>query len=436
MKKVAVISLGCDKNRVDTENMLYYLSGRYALTQKIEEAEVIIVNTCAFIESAREEAVDTILECAALKPEKLVVTGCLPEKYERELYRELPEVDAFLGIRSYDKIADVLDSLYAHSGQRIDRVSCGDRFEGGAERIITTPYHYAYLKIADGCGNFCTYCTIPSIRGKYRSRELETLVREAEMLASGGVRELILVAQDVTKYGSDRGENALIPLLRRLSQIQGIEWIRLLYCYPESVGEELIGEIAQNPKVVKYIDIPLQHVDDGILKRMGRNTNEKAVKGLIDKLRKSVPGLAIRSTFIAGFPGEGEREFSRLCDFLKEYKIDNAGFFAYSKEEGTPAAKLKEQVSEPEKRRRVETLYTIQRQVQRENSDKKQGQVYRVLADGADFERGVFYGRAYFQAPDIDTVILLKSGRSIDAGSFYDVTITGNKDYDLIGEIK
>lgn len=435
LKKVGVISLGCDKNRVDTENMLHYLQGRYLLTQKIEEADVIVVNTCAFINSAREEAIDTILDAAAYHPEKLIVTGCLPQKYVSEIFDELPEADAFLGTSSYDKIADIIDELY-RTNERINAVN--DRVTGfiNTDRVLTTPYHYAYLKIAEGCDNHCTYCTIPSIRGKYQSRDAASLIAEASKLALSGAKELILVAQDVTRYGEDRGENELVPLICRLSKIEGIEWLRLLYCYPESVTDALIDEIKNNPKVVKYVDIPFQHVSSPVLKRMGRRIDGGGIRRLIDKLRREIPQIAIRSTFIVGFPGESDAQFDELCAFLKEYKLDNAGFFAYSREEGTPAARLDGQIDEEIKKKRVERAYAVQHEVVIEKNTQAVGKTVRVLFDGIDYEEDAFFGRSMFAAPEIDGKVFLSSDNVLEAGNFYDVEIIGCYEYDLKGVVK
>ena len=338
-KEVAVVSLGCDKNRIDTEHMLSYLSdGGYCITDDFDSASVIIVNTCAFIESARSEAVDTVLEMAQKKKgrcEKLIVTGCLPQKYSEDLKRELPEVDAFLGVNDYDKIVSVIES-----GTLSDKVYIGGRdrvFD--QNRIVTTPTHYAYLCIADGCDNFCTFCTIPSIRGKYRSRTMESIFAEAERLAESGVKELILVAQDVTRYGIDLyGRYALTELIEKLSALD-ILWIRLMYCYPELVTNDLLDEIANNDKVAKYIDIPLQHYDNAVLKLMNRRCTSDTIDNILREAKKR--NISVRTTLMVGFPTETDAQFQNLCDFVRRAELENVGIFAYSTEEDTPSAKLK-----------------------------------------------------------------------------------------------
>lgn len=366
-KKLGVISLGCDKNRVDTEKMLWRLKDKFELTNDPEDAEVIVINTCAFLNASRKEAIDEILSCAKLKEagklEKLAVTGCLPQKFVSELAEGLPEVDVFAGISDYDRLADAISESYAAGRQNIVGPPCG---EPDCGRVRTTDNH-AYLKIADGCSNFCTYCLIPKIRGAYRSVREDQLLREAAAL--GEVKELVLVAQDVTKYGSDLtgGEN-LVRLIRKLSALENVRKIRLLYCYPESVNEELIDEIAANDKVLKYIDIPLQHADDAVLKSMNRKGTYKSYLALIKKLKERVRGIAVRSTFITGFPGESEQAFETLLRFLEEAELFNAGFFKYSKEEGTAAAKMKNQLPERVKNARLRKLYAAQKKSRGENT--------------------------------------------------------------------
>ena len=330
-KTVGVISLGCDKNRVDTEKMLSII-GAKRLTNDLDEAEIVVVNSCAFLESARKEALDTIFECDGYrkngKLEKIVMTGCMPQKFVNDMFDELTEVDVFLGTNDYDLLPEAIEEAY--KGNRVNYVGREKKVFERKDRVITTPLHYAYLKIADGCNNRCTYCLIPSIRGKYRSETMEDLVKEAEGL--GDIAELILVAQDITRYGEDLyGKPCLCELIRKLSALGNIGSIRLLYCYPDVIGDELIEEIASNDKVIKYIDIPLQHADDSVLKRMNRKGTRAEYLALIGKLREKIPGIAIRSTFIAGFPGETEENFRNLVSFLKEAKLGNAGFFAYSR---------------------------------------------------------------------------------------------------------
>ena len=424
-KKIGVVSLGCDKNRVDTENMLYYLKdGAFEITDNYSEADVIIVNTCAFIESARVEAIDTILEMAEYKKNgkcsMLIVTGCLPEKYKGDLEDGLPEVDAFLGVREYEKIAQVIGAKDEPS-EKTDK------------RIITTPQHYAYLRIADGCDNHCTFCTIPSIRGKYRSLEFDKVIEQAKDLEKMGVKEVILVAQDVTSYGKDfDGKPCLVKLLKKLSEFN-FEWIRLMYCYPELVTDELIEEISTNPKIAKYIDIPLQHVDDGILKLMNRRSRYEQICSIINKLRAKCPDISIRTTFMVGFPSESEEQFANLCNFAKEYKLENVGVFAYSKEEDTPSAKIKGHLDDEVKLQRVDVLGEILENNNFEKNQKFVGKTLKVLYEDIDYERNMFVGRTQYNAPEIDSVVYFTADFA-DVGEFYDVKITEVDGYDLIGE--
>lgn len=431
-KKLGVISLGCDKNRVDTEKMLWRLKDKFELTNDPEDAEVIVINTCAFLNASRKEAIDEILSCAKLKEagklEKLAVTGCLPQKFVSELAEGLPEVDVFAGISDYDRLADAISESYAAGRQNIVGPPCG---EPDCGRVRTTDNH-AYLKIADGCSNFCTYCLIPKIRGAYRSVREEQLLREAAAL--GEVKELVLVAQDVTKYGSDLtgGEN-LVRLIRKLSALENVRKIRLLYCYPESVNEELIDEIAANDKVLKYIDIPLQHADDAVLKSMNRKGTYKSYLALIKKLKERVRGIAVRSTFITGFPGESEQAFETLLRFLEEAELFNAGFFKYSKEEGTAAAKMKNQLPERVKNTRLRKLYAAQKKVVAKTLRALRGQTFDVLVE--NFNGICYEGRAYFNAPDIDGKVIFTGVGDFGAGDTVRVRVTGHKDYDLFGEI-
>lgn len=425
MIKIGVVSLGCDKNRIDTENMLYYLKGgEYSVTDDYFEAQVIIVNTCAFIESARVEAIDTILEMAQYKKigkcEKLIVTGCLPQKYLNELKEELIEVDAFLGVNEYEKIANCINPNNLIS-EKTDK------------RILTTPQHYAYLRVADGCDNFCTFCTIPSIRGKYRSKPIEDLLVEAKFLISNGVKEIILIAQDVTSYGKDLyGKPSLVTLLKELSKLD-VKWIRLMYCYPELVSDELIDEIASNSKIVKYIDIPLQHVSDKVLRLMNRRSKSAQIRTLITKLRQKCPNIVIRSTFMVGFPGEGEDEFNELCDFCEEYKLERVGIFAYSKEEDTPSAKIKGHLSDEIKAERVDILGSILEQGMIERNERFIGDVVDVIYEDIDYDRNMFIGRTQYDAPDIDSVVYF-TGDFADVGEIYKVKIIAVDGYDLKGE--
>ncbi len=434
--KLGIISLGCDKNRVDTENLLAYASDNgVEITSDENEADVIVINTCAFIKSSQQEAIDTILEFVEKKKErdfKIIVTGCLPERYKQEIVDAIPEVDAYLGISEYSKIADVINEVI--KGKKVvDFTPCD---LPTTKRVLTTPYHYAYLKIAEGCDNHCTYCAIPKIRGKFRSRTIESLVDEAKILVEEyGVKELNIVAQDVTRYGIDLyNEYALLKLLDKITALD-VSWVRLLYCYPELLGDDLISFIAKNDKMCKYVDIPLQHVDDTILKTMGRRTSEKEIKTLIEKIR-SAGDVAIRSTFIVGFPGETDEQYQKLFDFIKEYKLNYAGFFAYSKEEGTPAEKLKNQIPVAVKNKRLKNITALQSQVIFENNKNYVGKTLKVLYEGIDYDNNLFFGRPEFCAPDVDAKVLFKSHDLVNIGNFYDVTITGSKGYDLIGDVK
>ncbi len=428
-KRVAVISLGCDKNRVDTETMLYNLNAcGYTLTNDLSEAQVIIVNTCAFILSAREEAIDTIIQVAQYKKgscEKLIVTGCLPQKYGDQL-SELTEVDAFLGIYDYPNICNVISSLYGYINQ-VPLSACDYDM-----RIRTTPAHYAYLKIADGCDNKCTFCNIPSIRGKFRSKSIESLILEAKDLYDDGVKEIILVAQDVTAYGVDIGTN-LITLLRELSKIDFL-WIRLLYCYPEKVTDELLCEIDCNPKIAKYVDIPLQHVSNGVLKRMNRKSTHEGIVELFNKIRALKNHVAIRTTIMTGFPGETEQQFEEACEFIKDYAPDHVGIFAYSKEEDTPSYKLKGHITKSEKLKRVNKLGKIHFANVLAKNKRLVNTVQKVLYEDIDFDRNAFVGRTQYSSPDIDTKVYF-TGEFADVGNVYDVKITAVDGYDLVGEI-
>ena len=433
-KKIGVISLGCDKNRVDTEKMLGILVGS-ELTSDLSEAQIVVINTCAFLESSRKEAIDAVIECDGYrktgKLEKIVVTGCLPQKFIAESFDELTEADVFLGIGDYALLPEAIERAY--KGERVNLVGEAKTFES-VKRVVTTPLHYAYLRIADGCNNRCTYCLIPSIRGKYRSERIEDLIKEAENL--GDVTELILVAQDVTRYGEDLyGEKSLVKLIRELSSLDNIGSIRLLYAYPDCLTDELIAEMADNPKVIKYLDIPLQHADDAVLKRMNRKGSGESYLALIEKLRERVKGIAVRSTFIAGFPGETDAQFDNLLKFIKKAKLNNAGFFAYSREEGTPAYKLDGQLPQKIKNERVKKLYAAQKKISAEILKGYKGRVVDVVADGIDYDGQRFYGRAYFSAPDIDGKVYFTSDYDVNQGETYRVLIKKSNSYDLFGEV-
>ncbi len=433
-KLFGVISLGCDKNRVDSEKLIGLLrKNNCRLTDDLSKAQILIINTCAFLKSAREEAIDTILECAEYKHgclEKIVVTGCLPQKFIDELFEPLQEADVFLGIADYEKIFDALEKSYA-SDTRQNYVSCGEDGYIYA-RSITTPEHYAYLKIADGCYNHCTYCLIPKIRGKYRSYPMENLLKEAEDL--GDVAELILVAQDTTRYGEDLyGKNKFVELLQKLSALENVEKIRLLYCYPDVIGDKLIEEIANNPKIVKYLDIPLQHSENRVLKLMNRKGTREGYLALFEKLRKRIPDIAIRSTFISGFPSETEEEFNAMQAFLREANLLNCGFFAYSKEPDTAAYRMKGHIHHSTKNRRVKALYQTQEVISARLLKTFVGKKIEVLCDGIDYDKNCFVGRAYFNAPDIDGKVYFNAAYA-EQGQRYTVTITKSDSYDLYGK--
>ncbi len=432
-KLFGVISLGCDKNRVDTEKLIGLLKDKGCrLTDDLSQAQIVIVNTCAFLQSARTEAIETILDCSTYKTdklEKIVVTGCLPEKFIGELYHPLSEADVFLGITDYEKLFEALEASY-EDGSRQNFVKKGK--DGYLRsRVLTTDEHYAYLKIADGCYNHCTYCLIPKIRGKYRSYPMEELLREAEAL--GEVAELIIVAQDTTRYGEDLyGKNRFVELLQRLSKIDTIGSIRLLYCYPDVIGEELIEEIATNDKILKYIDIPLQHSEDRVLKLMNRKGKRQGYLQLLERLRRRIPNIAVRSTFISGFPTETEEEFEGMKAFLKQAKFLNCGFFAYSREPDTGAYRLSPQVHHATKDRRVRELYTVQEQISKELLAGFVGKEIEVLCDGIDYEKSCFVGRAYFNAPDIDGKVYFNAAEAMQ-GQRYKILIDKADAYDLYG---
>lgn len=432
-KRVGVISLGCDKNRVDTEKMLAILQKKHRLVSDIEDAEIIIINTCAFLESAREEAITEILGANEYKKkgcaEKLIVTGCLPQKFIDELFDELVEVDAFLGVSDYDKLLKVIDKIY--KGERVNAVGCV-KGECGKKRVLTTS-GYAYLKIADGCSNHCTYCLIPYIRGGYRSVPIADLISETKGL--GRINELILVAQDTAKYGFDlQPKTTLTELIKELSKLNNVKSIRLLYCYPENITEELIEQLKTNDKLIKYIDIPFQHADDKVLKLMNRKGTGKGYLELINKLKAEVNGIAIRSTFITGFPRESEEAFDNLLKFINEAELFNAGFFKYSKEDGTAAARLDGQIEEKVKDKRLKALYSAQKKVATKLNKAQVGKTLDVVAEGFDNEQLVYYGRAYFNAPDIDGRVYFFSADQVVFGKYYKIKINKATGYDLYGE--
>lgn len=437
-KKISLTSLGCSKNLVDSEYMLGILSANgYEITDE-EEADVIIVNTCTFIEAAQTEAIECILELSEYKKQNckaLVVTGCLAQRYKEQILSEIPEVDAVIGTNEYKDIADVIKSLEKETGI----VRCGDKCSSdeGLERKRTTPSYTAFLKIAEGCDNCCTYCVIPSIRGKYRSRKMEDIINEAKLMAEEGVKEIVVIAQDTTRYGKDLyGEYKLAELLKELCKISGIEWIRVHYCYPELMSDEIIKVFKEEEKLCNYFDIPIQHASDSVLKRMGRRTNRKQITDLINKIRTEIPDAVIRTSLIAGFPGETEEDFEILCDFIREIKFERLGVFAYSREEDTPAYNLPNQIDEEEKESRRDALMLIQSEIAEEENAKKIGLTVRVLTEDRDEIIKSYFGRTYGDSEEVDGKVFFKSDRKIEAGEFVDVLVEQTMSYDLFGKEK
>lgn len=438
--KVGFVSLGCPKNQVDTEVMLHNLEKEgFEITSEDIEADVIIINTCAFIESAKRESIDSILDIAWLKKHRklkgIVVCGCMAERYRESVLEELPEVDALVGVGSLSDIAEAVRAAY--DGKKYVSFKDKEKMKLGGERIVTTPEYTAYLKVAEGCDNRCTFCAIPLIRGSFRSRPMEELVEEARELEKLGVKELNIVAQDTSRYGLDLyGEYSLAKLIRKITENTNIPWIRLLYCYPDKITDELIAEIRDNPRVQKYIDLPIQHISDRILKAMNRHGGSNVIKDAITRLRREIPGIAIRTTAIVGFPGETEEDFNELCEFIKEYRFDRFGAFTYSVEEGTPAAKMDNMVDEQTKQDRYDIIMREQLQVVIENNQKLLGKTITVLVEDYDPVSEMFYGRGYADAPEIDTKIYFTGSRRYKSGEFVDVKVTEILDYDLIGVVK
>lgn len=434
--KVGMISLGCPKNQVDGEALLAKLAAAgYQIVNEIENSDVMIVNTCGFIEDAKREAIDTILEVAQYKEagviSALVVTGCLAERYQDEILKEMPEVDAVIGIGANADIVKVCDK--ALCGIQTSNYPNKCYLPIDDERILSTPSHWAYLKIAEGCDNRCSYCAIPGIRGKFRSRKIESVVDEAKSLVNRGVKEIILVAQDTTKYGQDLyGEYSLDKLLKELVKIDGLEWIRLFYCYPQRITDSLIDVIANEDKVCKYIDIPLQHSDTTVLKNMNRVGDGNDYRVLLDKMRKAIPDLALRTTFMVGFPGETDEQFENLCDFVKDMKFDKMGCFTFSPEEDTPAFDMDNQIDEDVKKRRQEVLMNAQYSITEASNKSRVGNVYKVIIDS--FADGKYTGRSYMDSPEIDSGIIFTSNKKLNIGDFVNVKITDFDGYDLIGE--
>lgn len=440
-KKVLFLSLGCDKNLVDSEMMLGMLAGSgYDFAGCEEEADVVVVNTCCFIGDAKEESVNTILEMAELKKagkiEALLVTGCLAQRYQEEIRKEIEEVDAVIGTTAIDELPAVLDEVYA--GKAADRYRSLDRKPlTDRKRIVTTGGHYAYLKIAEGCDKRCTYCIIPKVRGPYRSVPMENLLREAGELAAQGVKELILVAQETTVYGRDLyGYKALPELLRKLCRIEGLAWIRILYCYPEEIDEALIAVIKEEEKICHYLDIPVQHASDPILRRMGRRTDRKELTEKVSLLRERIPDICLRTTLITGFPGETQEDHDTLLSFVEEMAFDRLGVFCYSQEEDTPAADMPGQVPDEVKEARYEELMALQQEIAFDGAADMVGQTVTAMIEGRVADEAVYVARTYKDAPDVDGMLFLDTDRELMTGDFVRVRITGSREYDLMGELE
>lgn len=439
-EKVCIISLGCAKNQVDAEIMLSSLrDAGYTIESEPSKAKVVIINTCGFIESAKKEALENIFEVAKLKEEKespiskIIVTGCLSERYKGEITDELSEVDAFLGVASRDRIVEAVDAVL--KGERYSHFEPIANYKVGGKRILSTPFYSAYLKIADGCSNRCTYCAIPYIRGDYKSRPIEEIVAEARELAADGVFELNVIAQDTTRYGLDLyGEYRLPELLEELCKIEGIKWIRVLYAYPDSITDKLISVMAENEKIVKYIDLPLQHSADTMLKAMNRRSTRAQTLSLIQRIREKMPDAILRTTFIVGFPGESEEDFEDLCSFVEEVGFDKVGVFSYSVEEGTPAAEMEQTVSEEDKAERQETLENIASRVVDAKNEAFVGRTLEVVCEGYDRLAECYYGRSREFAPEVDGGVFFKSKRRPAAGALVKVRVDEVMDYDFIGE--
>ncbi len=438
--KLLCISLGCDKNLVDTEKMLgLFRQNGWEFTDDEAEADAVLVNTCCFIGDAKEESVNTILEMAELKKEgnvkALLVTGCMAERYKQEILDEIPEVDAIVGTSSYDEIIDVLNGVFKGQGP----VSCFedlDRLPKSKGRVVTTGGYYGFLKIAEGCDKRCTYCIIPSLRGPYRSYPMEDLVEEAKALAEGGVKELIVVAQETTLYGVDLyGKKMLPELLRRLTEVSGIQWIRIQYCYPEEITDELIEVIKTEEKICHYLDIPIQHASDRILKRMNRRTNQAQLKEMIAKLRTEIPDIVLRTTLISGFPGETEEDHQLLMEFVDEMEFERLGVFAYSAEEDTPAYSFENQVPQEVKEERRDEIMELQQEIAFEHSEEMVGRILDVLIEGKVADEPAYVGRTYMDAPGVDGLIFVNSGELFMSGDFVRVKVVGASEYDLIGEV-
>lgn len=437
---ILFISLGCDKNLVDSEVMLGLLDKKgYKIVDEESEADVIVINTCCFINDAKEESVQTILEMAEYKKEgrlkALIVTGCLAQRYQQEILDEIPEVDAVLGTTSYDKITEAVEEALTGNGH-VEVTDINELPLVDEKRLVTTGGHFAYLKIAEGCDKHCTYCIIPKLRGNYRSVPMERLIKEAEDLAEQGVKELILVAQETTVYGQDiYGEKSLHKLLKELCKISGIRWIRILYCYPEEIDDNLIQVIKEEPKICHYLDLPIQHASDEILKRMGRRTSKKQLVEIIGKLRSEIPDIALRTTLITGFPGESEANHEELMEFVDEMEFDRLGVFTYSPEEDTPAADMPEQIEESVKKDRQAELMELQQDIAFDKAEDMVGSEVLMMVEEKVADENVYVGRTYKDAPNVDGLIFVHTDAELITGDFAKVKVTGALEYDLIGEL-
>lgn len=439
--KILFVSLGCDKNLVDTENMLGILKNKgFEFTDDEWEADIIAINTCCFIGDAKQESINTILEMAEHKKDArckvLVVAGCLAHRYQDEIIKEIPEVDAFVGTSSYDKIADMINSVLEEKGisNFVEDANRMPMVE--TDRIVTTPGYYEYLKIAEGCDKHCTYCVIPKVRGSFRSFPIEYLVNQTKKLVEGGVKEIILVAQETTLYGVDLyGKKSLPKLLHNLGLIEGLEWIRILYCYPEEINDELIEAIKNEPKVCHYLDMPIQHASDNILKRMGRRTSKQELTDIVAKLRREIPDIALRTTLITGFPGETDVNHEEVMQFIDECEFDRLGVFTYSREEDTVAAQMPDQIDEEIKEKYRDELMQLQQEISADRSAAMIGRIVRVMIEGFIPEDNTYVGRSYKDAPNVDGLVFVECDRELMSGDFIDVKITGSTEYDLIGTI-
>lgn len=435
--KVGVINLGCDKNRIDSEIVISSLSEKYDMTNDPKLADIILVNTCGFIESSKQESIDTILEMSKYKEEYnckvLIATGCLTQRYGADLIELMPELDIMLGVNDYDKLLSSIEEVLLKN-IKVQHCTYSDDNINEGQRVLTTETYSAYIRISEGCDNACAYCAIPNIRGKYRSRKMENIIQEAKDLSEHGCKEIILVAQDTTRYGIDLyGEKNLHKLISEISKISGIEWIRVLYCYAEEMTDDIINEISLNDKVCKYVDIPIQHISDDLLKSMKRKGRKNIITENIDKMRKSIKGLTLRTTLIVGFPGETQENFEELKQFINETKFDKLGVFKYSMEDGTAAAEMKDQIPEEIKEKREEELMIVQQGISKEINSEKIDKIYKVLVEG--FNGKTYFGRSYEMAPEVDGTIFFEADKVYNKGEFVTVRVTKALEYDLIGVV-